>query len=44
METKPVNQYLPPVKREKHADKKLTEKVSTVKEALAKWAKLDFTG
>jgi hypothetical protein len=44
METKPVNQYLPPQRREKHADKKLTEKVSTVKDALIKWATLDFTG
>ncbi|MBL4603083.1 MAG: hypothetical protein JKY84_10060, partial [Emcibacteraceae bacterium] len=44
METKPVNQYLPPRKREIASDRKLTEKVSTVKEALLKWAKLDFTG
>jgi sulfite dehydrogenase (quinone) subunit SoeB len=44
METKPVNQYLAPQKRVHHADKKLTEKVSTVKDALLKWATLDFTG
>ncbi|HPF46517.1 MAG TPA: 4Fe-4S binding protein, partial [Emcibacteraceae bacterium] len=44
METKPVNKYLPPRKREKHEDRRLTPKVSTVKDALLKWAKLDFTG
>ncbi|MDG1995129.1 MAG: hypothetical protein P8J14_01425, partial [Emcibacteraceae bacterium] len=44
MGTKPVNQYLAPQKREHHADKKLDQKVSTVKDALLKWATLDFTG
>ena len=44
METKPINQYLAPKKREREENKKLTEKVSTVKEALTKWAMLDFTG
>ena len=44
METKPVNQYLPPRKRERKGDEKLTYQVSTIKEALLKWVSLDFTG
>ncbi|MBT5766928.1 4Fe-4S dicluster domain-containing protein [Pseudemcibacter sp.] len=44
METKPVNQYLAPEKREQKENKKLTEKVTSVKDALTKWAMLDFTG